>query len=367
MKKIIIAIFFLYPAFLYSAGNSSLDILKQDFSPRAIALGGSYAAIGDDVYSIYYNPASITDIKSTELGFSHSSGFEATSINYLGYAMPLPYLGLAKLDKGVMGFYFYTTSLGDFTYRHIENDGSVSINNLNAERNNIFSLTYGEKISVSETQLESKKLFLENYAALSIKYVSSNLLETYSAKTFAFDIGYKLKESNYNLIFGLSLLNIGGKLKYISESYDLPQTLKASLCYKTYPASGLNINYALEYDKFTNDKENSINMGFELWIKKALYLMGGYRSMKDNKGPSFGIGFAVSNFKLDFSSSFLSVYDYSAFSFSYKFNPVFYEKNEVIKSEEKTIKEKPKKTVVQDKKEDKPKPKSKDNDWLLLY
>ena len=54
-------------------GTTSAQFLKIGAGARAIGLGGAYAALGDDIYSIYWNPAGIARSKSnSEVTFNHA-------------------------------------------------------------------------------------------------------------------------------------------------------------------------------------------------------------------------------------------------------------------------------------------------------
>jgi len=53
-------------AHAYSRGTAGAEFLKIANGVRAVAMGSSYAAVGDDVYSVYYNPAGIGNLEAPE-------------------------------------------------------------------------------------------------------------------------------------------------------------------------------------------------------------------------------------------------------------------------------------------------------------
>ena len=50
----------------YSRGTAGAEFLKISNGVRAVAMGSSYAAVGDDVYSVYFNPAGIGNLEAPE-------------------------------------------------------------------------------------------------------------------------------------------------------------------------------------------------------------------------------------------------------------------------------------------------------------
>lgn len=373
MKKtfmpLLLAILLMRPLFLSAeGGGSSVDILKSDISPRAMSMGGAYAAAGDDSQGAYYNPAAIGVIPNPEIAFSYSGGFDKTQLNHLSFAMPLPYRSFSNLGRGVLGASILSSSLGKFTYRYIAADGSVVSSNMDAEKNMVFSLSYAEKASEGETSMDKYKLFLEHYLGVSVKYVKSTLLEDYSAGTPAFDAGYRMVEPEKGFSFGLSLSNFGGKIKYVKESYPLPQILRAGIALRSSPIMDQQILFTTEYDKFIQDGESAAKVGLEYHLQKILNFRVGYAGIQENKGFSLGLGFFLDNVSADFSTSMLSVYSYSAFSLSYRFSGVEIKE---VKKKKKQIKvdeeEETPRRKESAKEKPKPKPKTSSDDFLMLY
>lgn len=351
-----------------AGGNTSVDILKGDVSPSAMAMGGAYAAAGEDAFSSYYNPASIGSLSNPDISFSYSGGFDQTSINSLAFATPLAHKGFSDISKAVVSFSFHQSSLGNFTYRQIANDGSIISKKFDAEKNTVFSLSYAEKAAEGETVFDKHRLFFQHYLGVSIKYVKSILLEQYSAGSAAFDAGYKIIEPDRGLMFGLSVSNLGGKIKYVKESYPLPTVLRAAFAIKINPVVDHNILFTTEYNRFTQDAYSLGKIGIEYHLQKILNFRIGYRMAEDNKGFTLGLGFFLDNVSLDFSTSMLDIYSYSAFSLSYRFSSIEIKE----KKRNKNIKM-PQKEEIQPKKKStntstqKQLEQKKNDDFLLLY
>jgi hypothetical protein len=70
-------------------GSTSAAFLKLPSGARAIGMGESYTAAGDDVQSIGWNPAGIARMQHREFTFMHAEWFQGIRYESLAYAMPL--------------------------------------------------------------------------------------------------------------------------------------------------------------------------------------------------------------------------------------------------------------------------------------
>lgn len=355
MKKIILNIFFLsIPMSLFPGGKTSVDVLRNDVSPTAASMGGSYVALCEDVYSMHYNPAGLAQLSSPQISFSHSGGFEDSKANYIAFGVPLSVKGFSGLGKGVLGFSLHLTSLGDFDYRYINYDGSIYTKTYDAEKNTIMTFAYAEKVSQGDFKTEFYKGELDQYLGIGFKYVKSTLLEDDEPpSTIAVDAGYKAVEPSIGVSFGLSLLNSMGSLKYAQEKYQLPTILRTGLSWRKPTVMDQQVSVSAEYDRFVNDEGSSLKLGIEYHLQQVLNFRVGYRTLEENKGFSFGIGLFSGDFSLDFATSMLAVYGSSNLSLSYKFGNFFQEGQK----QRKTFKEeKKKKPSVREKAKEQEKP-----------
>src|SRR5690242_7888069 len=70
-------------------GSTASAFLKLPSGARAIGMGESYTAAGDDVQSIGWNPAGIARMQRREFTFMHAEWFQGIRYESLAYAMPL--------------------------------------------------------------------------------------------------------------------------------------------------------------------------------------------------------------------------------------------------------------------------------------
>ena len=301
-------------------GSASVQILKTDMSPRAMGMGGSFAAVADDVYAAHYNPAGIGQLYLPEASAMYLSGFEDSKLQYLAFGIPLPITGIAGRARPGMAVSAIFTQSGQFTYRRINADGSVSASNMDAESNRILSLTYGEKVYSGETRIEGYKATFDQYLGLSAKYIGSELLGKYSASAFALDAGWLVREPNLGLTFGAALSNYGTGVKYLKETSPLPSILRLGLAYERPTVLDQSVLLAVESDFYTTESLKSLRAGLEYHFEKIFNFRLGYKALEDNRGGTMGLGIHHEGFSLDFAMSLASeVFNTSQVSFSYKF------------------------------------------------
>lgn len=268
--------------FLYSetaiAKTTTATFLKSEVGSRYVAMGGAATGSADDINSIYYNPAGLINIKGHEATFMYNQSFMDSSYGFLAYAVNLK-------DKGSIGA----------------------------------SLTYAQVLDIKETIAEyptgTGNFFSAQDIALSLSYAKkitnhisfgNNLklikgkIEKESAFGFALDLGLLAKKVIYNnFSFGLSVQNIGSKMKYIEEGDSLPLNIKFGTSCKILNDKLL---IALDVNK-PIDNDLNIKTGLEYNLFNILSIRGGYSTGPSDigSGLSVGLGFKYSLFNLDLS------------------------------------------------------------------
>lgn len=72
-------------------GTKGLVVSKLGFGPRASALGETFVGLSDDVSALYWNPAGLSQLDSSEVYFIHQAWFASQNDEYLAYAHPFPF------------------------------------------------------------------------------------------------------------------------------------------------------------------------------------------------------------------------------------------------------------------------------------
>ncbi|MEK7812812.1 MAG: PorV/PorQ family protein, partial [Candidatus Desantisbacteria bacterium] len=252
---------------------------KIGIGARSIGMGGAACAVADDASAVYWNPAGLGVLKGTEISTMYNIWFEDVKHGFVSYAHPFK-----NWTLGVAVNYLDTGKMEETTAAYPEGTGKT----FRADDMAGY-LTYAGRLS-------------ENLSlGMNLKYIQQRI-EDETATGFGTDLGILYKPSNLRL--GLSVQNIGPRLKFIKEDFPLPLNIKAGAAY-----SIKNLTFALDANKPIDNKTN-FSLGIEsLWVKK-MALRAGYKlDTADNRlsehtgiatGWSAGVGFNLKPFQFDY-------------------------------------------------------------------
>ncbi|MDT8285746.1 MAG: PorV/PorQ family protein [Elusimicrobiales bacterium] len=326
------------PAAASGPGSAAMQMLKLDTSPRALGMAGVFAPVADDIHAMNYNPAGLGQLYFPEAAAMYFSGFEGSRLQYLAFGVPMPFVGLAGLDKPAVSASLLFSQAGDFTYRHINPDGSVSARSYDAQTDMVLSFGYGEKVYSDETRIEGKEFRFDQYLGMTAKIIRSELLDTYSATAFALDAGWLIMEPNLGLAGAVSLANFGSGIKYHQESSPLPAIVRIGLSWQKPTVLDQSFLLGAQFDSSVNEDLKTARFGLEYRFQKIFNIRLGYKAMDENPGLTFGLGIRHETLSLDFGmGAGGDVYNTSQLGMTYKFtgwSPREYRKKVVYKDPE---------------------------------
>jgi len=180
------------------AGTSSAMFLTLPHDPVGAALGGVTSVGRASPFSVLGNPAGLADAPGRSAEFSHSFWLDGVSYNTLAAAGPY--------GGGVAAFGLRYLRYGEIDA--LDNSGASA--GSYSPRDASFSAGWGVRNG-------------RWTAGGAVKYVSSRI--DASADAFAADGGLGYSAGDYS--GGISLENLGGKLKFGREEYPLPLQFKA--------------------------------------------------------------------------------------------------------------------------------------------
>jgi len=256
------------------ASNTGAAFLKIGAGARPSALGGNFIGLADDVNAINWNAGGLGLLKEREMTAMYSSWLADMNYEFVAYAQPLSNNvtvggSVVMLQSGNMDKRSDTREkLGTFTAA----DTCVSL-------------------------AVAKKVHENASFGGTLKIISQNI-DDESATGFAMDLGGIFGTSVPNLKMGVALRNIGPKMKFIDEGFNLPLTLAAGLNY------GLpKVNLTSDINYF--DSTVTFGVGAEYKVMNALSIDLGYKVGKDNKlagatGISAGLSFNINKISLSY-------------------------------------------------------------------
>ena len=308
MKKIITIILFVslqavnYGGGFSKVGTTAAQFLKIGVGARAMGLGGSYTALANDVTSLYWNPAGITNINNFSLAVSHSEWFAEISHDFVGVVLPLSTSDIIAINVIAL------------------NTGEQEVTTvLQPEGTGVFYDVSDLSIGLSYARALTDRFSV----GLTAKYIQQNLYNE-SASTFAIDIGTTLRTGFHDLIIAMSMTNFGGNMKLEgrdlitisnannqgsgnynpdarlkTEPWPLPLMFRVGIAMDLIGGSDPFINS--EMNRFTlaidgvhpNDNTEKVNIGGEYAWNETVFARLGYKINYDVENWTFGVGVKV--------------------------------------------------------------------------
>jgi hypothetical protein len=250
-------------------GKTGFSFLKVSPGARNAAMGDIGVAVTSNLYGVYFNPAVISGIKETWVGFMHHENIFDSRREFVGVATPL--LGGA-LSVGLDYFKIGSIEsregpteqpLGTFDARDILVYGAVAV-------------PVSERLSLGGT----------------VKYAAERI-ESQTASALLIDLGARFRPTE-KLSIGFAGRNIGSSPKFETEKFDVPVTFSGGV-----DLEAKDLTVGIEVSKPKND-DVKVNLGLERYIVEFLSLRAGYKLGYDEENMAFGVGFAKSIWRVDY-------------------------------------------------------------------
>ncbi len=271
-------------------GRTSLQFLKIGMGARQSALGEASIALVRDVNAVFWNPANISGIESTEVSFSYVRWL--ADMNYVAGA-----LGYRLGTFGILAGY-----VGSLDYGDIPEALAASGSGSNDTRTgNTFSggdLVAGLTFSREFTDRLS--------VGMSAKFLRETLWD-FDASTFAFDVGTNYDLGYKGVRLAMSAQNFGGDVEYLdqgsqSEAFDVPIVFRIGLSANVFSGSesalvdmGPSHRMRVGFEAInTNDFSERVHVGGEYLFAGLIALRGGYRFNYAEGNLSLGFGISPS-------------------------------------------------------------------------
>lgn len=277
-------------------GTSAAGYLKLDPSARSAALGGAFVAAANDASAVYYNPAGMGLLASSELTFSHMELLEGMRYESAAYARPIHNnltigAGAGLLMSGPITRYSAT---GDRTGEYSSTEGNLGFS---------AALRLGPSLLAGATAR-----------------VYHQSLDSRSAQALAGDFGALFSAGSWRA--GLSVQNLGTELKLHEEGFPLPLSLKAGVLYRGVKRLGLTA----QVTKYRNEDPYA-GVGAEYSLPALqdvlVFLRGGYKTEKfENAANGLSLGLGLRSGALELNYAFTPMGELGALhrvTFGYKF------------------------------------------------
>ena len=263
------------------AGTRGGQFLKLPVGAKAIGMGEAATAVADDANAIFYNVAGIARLDKKSGEYMFSKYVESTSYHWVGFAMPVS----EKIGSVGLGFQYFSAGDIDETDIRASKVGTFSPSDL------AVNLAYARHVFSDKHSL-----------GLNLKIINSKIKE--SASTVAIDLGAQCEQMmDGKLLLGFAVQNLGGSLKFESESSKLPILIKLGTGYKVQE------NWTAAFDLiFPEDDSPNFAIGtdYKYKIQNDMSLSGraGYNNrgarVDGFNGITIGFGFNYQIATLDY-------------------------------------------------------------------
>lgn len=278
-------------------GTTSFQFLKIIPEARGTSMAGAYTSVSSNSDALFWNPALITEIKDVDV-----------SASYLDYLLDVSHQSITAVYTiesigtfGIMGMMNQMGAIKETDARNLYYDSETGTYNPGLTGNSftpgffVLGLSYARKIT-------DKFSF-----GMTAKYANEDLVYA-DASQFMFDFGLLYKTGYKSLQLGASIRHFGPKVKFVSKSYALPQTLNVGLSgYLIDRENGIlsdmeNHQLLLSFDlSQTRDHAQQTLLGLEYGLFNMIFIRGGYKFNFDEEGLTFGGGVNISGFRVSYS------------------------------------------------------------------
>jgi Uncharacterised protein family (UPF0164) len=280
-------------------GTTSAQFLKIGVGARAMGLGGSFTALANDVSTLYWNPAGITNLRGFSFAVTHTEWFADISHDFAGIVYPLSSSDVIALNVVAL------------------NTGEQEVTTVTQpEGTGIFYDVSDLSIGLSYARVLTDRFSV----GLTVKYIQQNMYNE-SANTFAIDIGTYLRTGFHDLIIAMNMSNFGGSMQLegrdlititdlnnqVSGNYNPDARLKTEpwplpLIFRVGIAMDLvggndpivhseNNRFTLAIDGVhPNDNTEKVNIGGEYAWNENVFARLGYKINYDMEKWTFGVG-----------------------------------------------------------------------------
>ena len=264
MKKAGVLIFiFIFPFYIFGSGYSGADFLKINNSAKYAGSANSLIAFAEGADSMNLNPAGLGFLARREILYTHIEWFQDTGYECLNYGHRI----MGKHNLGLSLIWLHHKPFDNYDL-----DGT-RIGTL-APYDFAFKMGHGYHFKLGEV----------SYSIGANAFGIFRKLADYSKTSIGFDVGgiiqmrlLKLypKGENENFRIGVSLQNIGTKIKFGDAAVPLPYTLRLGIGYIPFQFNNNSINLGVSYVNYLADKADSVNLGFDYGYNKILFLRMG--------------------------------------------------------------------------------------------
>jgi len=317
-----------------NVGTAGAQFLKIGPGARVDSLGGTFGAIANDVTTIYWNPAGLSQLKKTSFSDTHTLWIADIQYNYLAFATPIENvgtLGASVTFLNVPDIEITTLAKPDGTglmYSAWDSAVSLAYSRQLYEKDSGAKLSFGINTKYIHQQIHREKatgvaldvgtLYHTGWRSLRIGMSFSNFGPEMSFSGPDLETGVEEAGDERNAEYQPfpDTTNPARKAELKTIEYPLPSNFRLGVAYDLIDSDANLLTIALD-GNHPNDNSERLNFGMEYWYKRMAAIRAGYKlrlgpdRVDDQEGITLGLGI-----HLKFSETTLSL-DYAFADFGH--------------------------------------------------
>ncbi len=261
-------------------GITTAEFLKIGVGARANAMAESYAAVANDAYALFYNPAGISEFDKNEIAISHSTWFVGLQHDFIG------------------GVY------------HIDRQNTVGLSIISLQSDDMPVTTefqpygtgayfkYGD-IALAATY--ARKMTDRFSFGVTVKYIDETLADV-SMHGVLVDLGTYYWTGIGSTRFAVSVSNFGGQMAPSGsvqlvdgttvsdfQSFSPPTIFRIGFAFEPYEDKLNKVTASAQLNHPADNSEN-LALGAEYSYSSMFFLRGGYKINVTEQSYSVGAG-----------------------------------------------------------------------------
>jgi len=299
------------------------DFLAGGVGARALAMGGAYISVADDVYAGFWNPAGLSSVTRMEASYMHAERFAGiVSFDYAGFAMPFSersVLGITLIRSGVNDIK-NTLDAWDAERNQPKPDPESFITSFSAADYALF-ISYGKKVNDTWSVGATSKIIYRSIGDFATAWGYSmdfgvrmqtlkwragatlqdatTMLQSWSINAGALSniqdvFGDELPEGGTELV--LPVLRLGVARAIPLQFGGLLIGFDSDLAFDNYSSNAFSLGSTSIHPR----------LGAEMHYKNMVFIRGGFNRIQHVKDegldltPSIGAGFMLGSASIDY-------------------------------------------------------------------
>ncbi len=308
--------------------QTGFQFLSVVSDARAAAMGEAMTTLQPGSAALFFNPAGMAGMDG-QIDVSGSVNTWIADIRHQAFAVAWK---PAQGDYGVIGLSFQIVDYGDF-YGTRVNEG----NPLGYDDTGIFTVKPSFALGLGYAKQLNDQFSVGGQVRwvqqdLGESMTSSNIQTQYVSGTdssyrtadtvmvenklhpFVFDFGTQFKTGFKSLVFGMSVRNFSGEVKYASEGFQAPLVFTLGISMDVMDLTG---TFGVEQSLYLSvdashhrDHPEQVKIGLEYQLMKLFSLRAGYASSaNDETDFTYGLGISKFGFTFDYAYTPYGVFE----------------------------------------------------------